>query len=771
MATVYSSLFNSDFKAFMTYTTETTNTAYKVAVTNAGVYIDCSWANYPWKTTIAATGYDSRTASVGTTYWTKGNHGVLTADKTYSWERKTSAYTVTIKVTTKKNVSGGGSGSKSVTFTVPALAKYTVSYNANGGSDAPGSQTKYYGKTLTLSSTKPTRSGYTFVGWGTSTTDTAKNYDPGDSYTTNASDTLYAIWKKTITLSYSANNGSGAPSSQSATVYNATTSKTFTISSTKPTRTGYTFLGWSKSSTATSASYSAGGSITLSATDTLYAVWKINTWSVKYNENGGTNAPASQTKTYGTDLKLTTSKPSRTGYNFKGWATSSTGSVAYQPGGVYKTNGAITLYAVWERAIFTVSYNANGGSDAPVSQEKIHGTDLTLTSAVPTRKYHAFKGWATSASATSPTYSAGGTYTANADITLYAVWEVTYIIPRITSASVTRCDENGEPLDDGTHALVTFNWVSDEDVSRITIYWKASTETAYGNSETVEATGRSGSVIKKVSSGDLAEDFAYNFKIEVVDTTDRNAITRTIGAVLFPLDMLAGGKGVTLGEPAKEEGFNVNMVSKFKQNVNLEGSTFMANGKWFYGRNVDGKLRALITSNTSNQYTFGNGSYTNSEGSSSFDGNIVNIRSKGAINITSPTAGVTNRAYGVNKVLWTGTLYMKGTQTATLLEAISAQPHGVVLVWSYYEDGAGADQYWNYIFIPKWQATNNVGAGVSMFIVGSPHSASHVTSKYVHINDTTIKGYSGNSNTSVTQSNTSIIVKPASFVLRYIIGV
>ena len=72
---------------------------------------------------------------------------------------------------------------------------YTVSYNANGGTGAPGAQTKTYGQTLTLHSTKPTRTNYNFVGWGTSASSTSASYQPGGSYTNNSGVTLYAIWK------------------------------------------------------------------------------------------------------------------------------------------------------------------------------------------------------------------------------------------------------------------------------------------------------------------------------------------------------------------------------------------------------------------------------------------------------------------------------------------------------------------------------------------------------------------------------------------------
>ena len=84
------------------------------------------------------------------------------------------------------------------------------------------------------------------------------------------------------------------------------------------------------------------------------------TYTVSYNANGGSGAPSSQTKTYGVNLTLSSTIPTRAGYAFKGWATSSTGAVAYQAGGTYTANSAITLYAVWEvaGAIKIGSYSA-----------------------------------------------------------------------------------------------------------------------------------------------------------------------------------------------------------------------------------------------------------------------------------------------------------------------------------------------------------------------------------------------------------------------------
>lgn len=318
-----------------------------------------------------------------------------------------------------------------VTF-IYDLNKYTINFNANGGSGAPSSVTKYYGESLTLPDTVPTRSGYTFKGWGTSSSSTSPSYQPGGNYTSNSGRTLYAIWESnaptTYTVSYNANGGSGAPASQTKTK-----NVTLTLSPTKPTRSGYTFLGWSTSSSATSATYSAGGSFTTNANTTLYAVWQKNatTYTVSYNANGGSGAPAAQTKTHGVTLNLSSTKPTRSGYTFLGWSTSSSAtSATYSAGGSYTANASATLYAVWSYnapaptpvTTYTVSYNANGGSGAPAAQTKTKDVALTLSSATPYRSGYTFLGWSTSSTASSPSYYAGGRYTTNASVTLYAVW-------------------------------------------------------------------------------------------------------------------------------------------------------------------------------------------------------------------------------------------------------------------------------------------------------------------------------------------------------------
>ena len=309
------------------------------------------------------------------------------------------------------------------------IKEYTISFNSNGGAGAPASQTKYHGTALTLPETVPTRGGYTFMGWGTTSTDTTVDYQPGGSYTGNANRTLYAIWKsnvsQTYTVTYNANGGTGAPSAQIKT-HNVA----LTLHTTKPTRSGYTFLGWGVSSTATMPYYSPGDTFLKNANTTLYAVWESNaaTFPVKYFANGGTGAPSPQTKIENVTLILSSVKPTRSGYTFLGWSTGSLAiSPTYYAGGSFTGNYALNLYAVWEKntvsgKTYKITYMANGGSFAPAAQTQQEGRAIQITSGTPWRDGYQFLGWSENSRATTASYHAGDYYMPNRNVSLYAVW-------------------------------------------------------------------------------------------------------------------------------------------------------------------------------------------------------------------------------------------------------------------------------------------------------------------------------------------------------------
>lgn len=172
----------------------------------------------------------------------------------------------------------------------------------------------------------------------------------------------------TYQINFNANHGSGAPSAVSGTTVSTIMvdmqnyyTATVTLPSSKPSRNYYTFLGWSSSPTASSASYSAGGTFNVGTTSssyvtTLYAVWRRQTAYVYYNANGGTGAPATQSHNAGTTVTLSATVPTRSGYRFLGWATSASATSAqYQPSTTQSFYTTITLYAVWKIMVSTIT--------------------------------------------------------------------------------------------------------------------------------------------------------------------------------------------------------------------------------------------------------------------------------------------------------------------------------------------------------------------------------------------------------------------------------
>lgn len=287
-------------------------------------------------------------------------------------------------------------------------------------------------------------------------------------------------------------------------------------------------------------------------------------YTITYNANSTdvTNMPGKQTKEAGTAIKLSGLWPLKPGHNFKGWATSASGSPVYQPGANYTTDANLNLYAIWQPVEYTVSYNANGGSGAPASQTKKWGINIKLSTTKPTRADYNFLGWGTSASSTTVAYAPGATYSTNAVITLYAIWERAYHNPRITNLSVDRCNSAGTLSEEGTYSLVKFNWACDRTVSSLKIEYKLSTSSTW-TAVTVTGSGTSGSV-SKVVGGSLSTESEYNVRVTVADSGGNSTLNANLAPMAFDIDVISGGGGVAIGKPATQKGiFDVAMISRF----------------------------------------------------------------------------------------------------------------------------------------------------------------------------------------------------------------
>ena len=401
--------------------------------------------------------------------------------------------------------------------------------------------------------------------------------------------TIYSCYDKPIKLKYDA--GEDVTSASTTVVTSKDINHTVDTGDGWSTRNQTklyeytTSTGWSRYHTQRTINFCASLSdIDMLSGKTMTASKSITikakpSYTVSYSANGGSGAPSSQTKWYDESLTLSSTKPTRTGYTFKGWSTSSTATTAtWSAGGTYTTNATDTLYAVWKANTYTVSYNANGGSGAPSSQTKTYGKTLTLSSTVPTRTNYNFIGWATSSTATTASYQAGGSYTKNSAATLYAVWELAYSKPRITNISVNRVNTNGQSDDQGTRCKVIFSWATDKAAPTITISYRQTTSTNWSD-VTLTATNTSGTV-EQILSATFSIDKSYEVKVTVADSVGSSYVTRTLSSGKFIIDFKAGGDGVAIGKAAENAGFDVYMDTKFEKSVTIDGNL---TGKYLTG--------------------------------------------------------------------------------------------------------------------------------------------------------------------------------------------
>lgn len=324
--------------------------------------------------------------------------------------------------------------------------------------------------------------------------------------------------------------------------------------------------------------------LTRSATGShVHTIAAKSYWTVTYDANGGTGAPAAQTKWQYETLRLSSTKPTRTGYTFVRWNTRVTNNgTPYDAGSVYTADADATLYAIWA---CTVAYNANGGSGAPASQLKIFYEDLTLSSDVPVRPGYTFVGWGTSSSATTATYQPGARYINNVAVTLYAIWKKTCLAPTITSLTVIRCNASGTADDEGEYCKVTCKWNVDTTSQTVTSNYGTvtGTYTVYGTTNTRTITWSSGAGGSGVTSGTataiisgISIDNAYVIVVTVTDKEDtitgaRRSTSKAdiCTSANFFLDFRAGGAALGIGAAAPDNGLRIGWPTQIGGQVDV----------------------------------------------------------------------------------------------------------------------------------------------------------------------------------------------------------
>lgn len=287
-----------------------------------------------------------------------------------------------------------------------------------------------YGDSVTLDNNAFAKTNMYFMGWATDEKSTIPLYSNGATVmnlTDQENITLYAVWSSNqqYYVTYNANGGTGGPQN-SSTPYDVDDTVTPDMTN-APTRAGYDFVGWATSATATekvdSAEMVAGGL-------TFYAVWEQKqTYTVTYDANTGTGSVPMDPNRYesgDTAAVISNPQPTKTGYTFKGWATTADGTDTVTQ---VTVNNNVTLYAIWTANTYTVTFE-DRGTGMNATQDFTYDEPQDLNQ-VGTREGYQFLGWAASEANQGLgiiAYAGGAnvlnlTPVANGEVTLYGVWE------------------------------------------------------------------------------------------------------------------------------------------------------------------------------------------------------------------------------------------------------------------------------------------------------------------------------------------------------------
>ena len=284
--------------------------------------------------------------------------------------------------------------------------KYTVTFNANGGTETSETRTVTYGNPYGELPTL-TRDGYTFAGWFTKM-DGGTQVTKETVVTTAADHMLYAHWTRiSYEVKFDANGGIGT--CKPINVFHGDTYGTFPP---EPTLEGYEFAGWY---TAEKDGTLVTEDTVVTASHTLYAHWTANEYTVTFDANKGTVTPTEMKVRHGDAYgKLPT--PTLDGYTFDGWYNDNGMQVKPED----EVTASHTLYAHWKASTYTVTFEANEGTAEPKPQTVIYGSTYGKLPTL-TRDGYTFAGWFTEQNGGTKVMADTKVKTAK-DHTLYAHW-------------------------------------------------------------------------------------------------------------------------------------------------------------------------------------------------------------------------------------------------------------------------------------------------------------------------------------------------------------
>lgn len=283
-------------------------------------------------------------------------------------DRNGNSYTTTTQVSTTENHD---------LYAQWLAHKYTVKFNANGGSGSMPNQNFTYDMAQNLNANTFARSGYTFGGWNTQADGNGTSYVNTASIknltaTNGGTITLYAQWAaRPYTIRFNANGGDGSMPDQIAEY-----DKVTTLAENQFVRAGYSFVGWARTATATAREYidqQEVVNLAQSGTVNLYALWAEKTYTVTFNYNGGSGSPNTMEVAHGKAYSSLPTYPTRNGgYLFTGWYTAASGGTRVYPT-TQVQNADHTLYARWAETPFNdvindlvVKNNPDDNSDGVV---------------------------------------------------------------------------------------------------------------------------------------------------------------------------------------------------------------------------------------------------------------------------------------------------------------------------------------------------------------------------------------------------------------------